>query len=426
MTSWSFDHVAETRAALRAIVNDPAYGSTALSNVRIMSEVLPVMLRGARLERSVLVTAARENLASRMLEHVSGGMDAGLAVRLSAHFLATISPIPIGACYRAAAELALALGLISAEEADALAASKDDFADLDPYTGIPERVSVQRPVPPTTVGRTPPPPSEDDMTILPLPRPAEVVPAPEQGDEQPGPAAAPDDDTDEWASRGDEQQTGGAQQPGLPTAQPGFGQPFLVQPTLALPPTQAVPQETQLAPLAGEWISHVVRDTVHPGLLAFNPPQDMRQGHSERIEVGISRSPELRDALTAGFRGRGLPEVVHVDSAPLMGVELRGSSFMIEALSPVEQLVVPLARWEFDVTPLRSGRQTLTLCVTIRIDSPHVSGGQIAVPVFERDIRIKVDVVYGTRRFVTNNWQWLVGTAVGLGGGIAAWITLVH
>jgi hypothetical protein len=152
----------------------------------------------------------------------------------------------------------------------------------------------------------------------------------------------------------------------------------------------------------------------------------MQQGRSERIEVGISRSPELRDALTSGFRGRGLPEVVHVDAAPLMGVELRGSSFMIEALSPTEQLVVPLARWEFDVRPLRYGRQTLTLCVTIRIDSPHVSGGQIAVPVFERDIRIKVDMVYGTRRFVANNWQWLVGTAVALGGGIAAWISLVH
>jgi hypothetical protein len=118
--------------------------------------------------------------------------------------------------------------------------------------------------------------------------------------------------------------------------------------------------------------------------------------------------------------------VVHVDAAPLMGVELRGSSFSIGALSPVEQLVVPMARWEFDVTPVKSGSQTLTLCVTIRIDSPYVGGGRIAVPVLERDINIKVDMVYGTKRFVANNWQWLVGTAIGLGGGIAAWISLTH
>jgi hypothetical protein len=403
MTSWSFHHVDETRAALRTIVQDPAYGATALSNVRIMSEVLPSLLRGARLERSVLVTAAKENLASTMLEHVSAGMDPGLAVRLSAHFLATISPIPINACYRAAAELALALGLISADEADALASSAADYegpdgvADADHVDG-----ESAPPTPPETTDLTHPPPADDKTTA---PWSADAIPSPEEKQEHAGPSAAPDDDTDEWASRWH-----------------GLGR----RPTQASGPTPGPGQEAQLAPLAAEWISHVVRDTVHPGLLAFNPPAEMQQGRADRIEVGVARSPELRDALTSGFRGRGLPEVVHVDAAPLMGVELRGSSFKIEPLSPPEQLVVPLARWEFDVTPLRSGSQTLALCVTIRIDSPFVSGGQIAVPVFERHIRIKVDVVYGTRRFVANNWQWLVGTAVGLGGGIAAWISLVH
>ena len=403
MTSWSFHHVDETRAALRTIVQDPAYGATALSNVRIMSEVLPSLLRGARLERSVLVTAAKENLASTMLEHVSAGMDPALAVRLSAHFLATISPIPIDACYRAAAELALALGLISADEADALASSAADYegpdgvADADQVDG-----ESAPPTPPETTDLTHRPPADDKTTA---PWSADAIPSPEEKQEHAGPSAAPDDDTDEWASRRD-----------------GLGLP----PTQASGPAPGPGQEAQLAPLAAEWISRVVRDTVHPGLLAFNPPAEMQQGRADRIEVGVARSPELRDALTTGFRGRGLPEVVHVDAAPLMGVELRGSSFEIEPLSPPEQLVVPLARWEFDVTPLRSGSQTLALCVTIRIDSPFLTGGQIAVPVFERHIRIKVDVVYGTRRFVANNWQWLVGTAVGLGGGIAAWISLVH
>ena len=198
------------------------------------------------------------------------------------------------------------------------------------------------------------------------------------------------------------------------------------------PPAQAVPSPGPgygvAQPLAGpdDWISRAVKESVHPGLLAFNPPSEMQQGRAERVEVGIARSPELRDALTAGFRGRGLPEVLQVDAAPVMGVELRGSSFQIDVLSPAEQLVVPLARWEFDVTALRSGSQTLTLCVSIRIDSPFAPGGKIAVPVLERDIKIRVDVVYGTRRFVASNWQWLVGTAVGLGGGIAAWVALVH
>ena len=120
MANWSFEHVTETRAALRTIVSDPAYGATALSNARVMSEVLPRLLRGARLERSVLVTAARESLASTMLKHVSEGMDPGTAVRLGASFLNAISPVPLEACHWVAAELALALGLITVEQADEL------------------------------------------------------------------------------------------------------------------------------------------------------------------------------------------------------------------------------------------------------------------------------------------------------------------
>jgi hypothetical protein len=54
------------------------------------------------------------------------------------------------------------------------------------------------------------------------------------------------------------------------------------------------------------------------------------------------------------------------------------------------------------------------------------ASGQIAIPVLEREILIRVDVGYGTRRFIENNWQWLIATIVGLGGGVAAWITLVH
>jgi hypothetical protein len=109
-----------------------------------------------------------------------------------------------------------------------------------------------------------------------------------------------------------------------------------------------------------------------------------------------------------------------------MGVELRGASFEIDALSPAEQLIAPLARWEFDVTPVRAGGQTLTLCVSLRIDSPYAVGGRIAVPVLERQIQIRVDVGYGLRRFTANNWQWVAGTVIGLGGGIAAWIELIH
>jgi hypothetical protein len=166
-----------------------------------------------------------------------------------------------------------------------------------------------------------------------------------------------------------------------------------------------------------------VKAAVKPGLLTFNPPAEMIQGRKERVEVGIARFRELREQLTSGLRGRGSPEVEQIDTSSSMGVELRGASFEVTSLSSPEQLVAPIARWEFDVRPNRAGHQTLTLCVTMRVDSPII-GGRIAVPVLERQIRIHVDVVFGVRYFFSANWQWLIATVLGLGGALAAWITL--
>jgi hypothetical protein len=175
-----------------------------------------------------------------------------------------------------------------------------------------------------------------------------------------------------------------------------------------------------------EALRRQVQEAVRPGLLAFNPPPEMMQGQQERVEVSIARSAELRDAMIVGLRGRGAPEFEELSTSSSMTVELRGSAFEIDSLSAAEQLVAPLARWEFDVRPLRFGVHALTLCICLRIDSPSVRDGRISVPVLEKQIRIQVDVVYGTRRFVRANWQWLIASMLGLGGALAAWAALLH
>jgi len=65
-----------------------------------------------------------------------------------------------------------------------------------------------------------------------------------------------------------------------------------------------------------------------------------------------------------------------------MNVELSGRSFEVIPYGPSEQLVPDIARWEFDVRPNRAGQQTLTLCISLRVDSQEISGGRISVPVF--------------------------------------------
>jgi hypothetical protein len=444
VTDWSFEHVAEARAALRMIVSDSAYGAAALSNVRIMSDLLPRLLGGASLERSVLVTAASESLPSTMLERVSEGMDVGTAIRLAAHSLAAISRVPLGACYRVAAELALALGLITAEQADEIGSGGGSAAPSEAPGAAGFRPSDRE----QKVSRSSAPP---DRAAAPSTAYESESAAPEPAEDL---ASGRSDPSGQGGGYGQPAYDGqrGHYQGGAGWGQPGSWQPAggqSQQPPAGAEPTQMMPGPptagaspagtpagirpagqgsagSVVAAGADDWISRAVREIVQPGLLAFNPPPEMFQGRTERIEVGVARLPELRDALTAGFRGRGLPEVVQVGTSPVMGVELRGSSFEITGYSPLEQLVAPLARWEFDVTPVRAGNQTLTLCVSLRINSPFAAGGQIAVPVLERKIRIRVDVSYGTRRFVMSNWQWLIATVLGLGGAVAAWVALFH
>ncbi len=176
-------------------------------------------------------------------------------------------------------------------------------------------------------------------------------------------------------------------------------------------------------------VSRAIQSAVRPGVLAFNPPSEMTQGRADRVEVAVARSADLVDALVSGLRGRGEVRVEPVPTSAFMSAELRGDSFAITALSPAEQIVAPTARWEFDVTPRHAGVQTLTLCVSMRFSETGplaVPGSRIAVPVIERQIRIKVSVGYGTRAFVGQNWQWLVGTAVAIGGAVAAFLAVVH
>jgi hypothetical protein len=174
-------------------------------------------------------------------------------------------------------------------------------------------------------------------------------------------------------------------------------------------------------------VADAVRAAVAEGRILFNPPATMRQGVVERVEVVIARSLDLDDVLHAGLRGRGIPRIETIKTSPFMTVQLTGPAFSITRLTPMatdEQLVYPTARWEFDVRPLHAGERQLFLSVALRIPIPERDYEPISEPVMERRIKVQVDMMYGSRQFIRKNWQWLAGTAVGLGGAITAWIEI--
>jgi hypothetical protein len=160
------------------------------------------------------------------------------------------------------------------------------------------------------------------------------------------------------------------------------------------------------------------------GAVVFNPPAAMRQGTWQRVEVAIARSPELVTELKSALRGRGHPEVESIRTSPLMNVELVGEAFDVRAHSPAQQLVDPSTMWEYDIRARRHGQQRLMLRIAMHLPGPVAAA--VAVPVLERVIRVKVDVPYSVRSFTASNWQWLIGTAIALGGGLTAWLALLR
>src|SRR5689334_135226 len=70
LTDMSWEHAAEARAALNAIVTDPEHGVPALSSPQTMSNLLKDLLPDAPREKSILVAAAEAGLANNLRQHV--------------------------------------------------------------------------------------------------------------------------------------------------------------------------------------------------------------------------------------------------------------------------------------------------------------------------------------------------------------------
>jgi hypothetical protein len=117
MADLPWEHAAEARAALNAIVTDPEHGVDALSSPRTMSNLLKDLLPDAPREKSLLIAAADAGLADTLREHVSQGMDTSTAIRLTASTFSASTPLSPDACNWVTSEIALALGISSPAQA---------------------------------------------------------------------------------------------------------------------------------------------------------------------------------------------------------------------------------------------------------------------------------------------------------------------
>jgi hypothetical protein len=163
-------------------------------------------------------------------------------------------------------------------------------------------------------------------------------------------------------------------------------------------------------------------ETVHPGRLLFNPPDRMRLGQTERVEVRLARALTLDAELLQHLRGHGEPRLEEIPTAPLMAVTLKGDGFRIVAYSDEEQIVTRegISTWEFDIRALKRGQQRLVICVSLRIPLESRPSEHKSIPVREATIDVQVGAPALVGHFVVANWQWFIGTAIAIAAVLVA------
>ena len=175
-----------------------------------------------------------------------------------------------------------------------------------------------------------------------------------------------------------------------------------------------------------DWVRSAFAKLVQPGRLLFNPPDRMKLGQTERVEVRLARTLELDAELLEHLRGRGKPQLEGIPTAPRMAVTLEGDGFRIKAYSDEEQAVTQdgITIWEFDIRAIERGQQRLVICVSLRIPVPGQPLERKSIPVREATIDVQVGVPALVGHFVTGNWQWFIGTAIAIAAVLVA--VLVH
>lgn len=188
---------------------------------------------------------------------------------------------------------------------------------------------------------------------------------------------------------------------------PEPGDPAQAQPT----EIAAQPEPTALPTADPAEIASAALAELEQGQILYNPPEEMQRGERERVEVRISL--DAAQDLAQDLQGRGEPVQEEIPVARFMTVRLTGAAFEIVPLSSPEQVVARDAytQWSWDVTPLESGEQRLSLTVTARVKIPGFGDEARDIDIIEREILVRVTPAQAALDFVGDNLEWL-GPAV--------------
>ncbi|MEM9891858.1 MAG: hypothetical protein AAF962_13415 [Actinomycetota bacterium] len=216
---------------------------------------------------------------------------------------------------------------------------------------------------------------------------------------------------------------------GAPT-QSGRRHPPPGQPYQAPPRTQDhTGQVPILRPSTPDPVDQLLARQLQDGRIAFNPPTAMAVGATEQFAVRIIRNTDLDQLLLDALPGTGRPHVESVETTGLMKVRASTSDGL--RLTSLSEETQPVSSqrptdWTFAVEATEHGRQYIWVSISATLPGQGPTGGStLSLPVLHRTIEVAIGPGARIRGFVTDNWQWLIGTAVALSGAVLAWLSLL-
>lgn len=147
------------------------------------------------------------------------------------------------------------------------------------------------------------------------------------------------------------------------------------------------------------------------GKVLFDTPHQMKVGVSERVSIRITKN--ITQDFLKGLSHSQEAEVENIRTSRFMAASLRGDDFKVEALSNEEQIIEDndFTQWHWKVLPLKGGTRKLWVSITIQVKAENEQARK-TLPILEKGINVKINPFYSTSTFVSQNWQWLIASAI--------------
>lgn len=206
---------------------------------------------------------------------------------------------------------------------------------------------------------------------------------------------------------------GGAKKLGQPKAGVGAPAAGVFGPSSStIKTSRPAPAETSIvAEIDG--VLKAAREALAPGGLVHSVPRQMKHDHVYTVEAVIANNEDTRTlakSLAAPETAKGTPLAV----GPLMTVTLIADPaiFAITALTPAEQPVMAqqVSRWQWNVRPLRTGTQALTIVASANFFVPGQGTKTWALVTHREDVDISIEGWAVMAGFFSENWKYIGGS----------------